>query len=67
MILVSFFEILYGDRLTKNVQKLRIQVIPRSTYRVMQAKRLQNYNPLKFAPTRDETQASSIAILAERD
>ena len=31
MVLVSFFEIPYGDRLTKNVQKLRVQVIPRST------------------------------------
>ena len=33
MILVSFFEIPYGDRLTKNVQKLRVQVIPRSMVR----------------------------------
>ena len=31
MTLVSFFEIPYGDRLTKNVQNLRVQVIPRST------------------------------------
>ena len=35
MVLVSFFEIPYGDRLTKNVQKLRVQVIPRSTCNVM--------------------------------
>ena len=33
MILVSFFEIPYVDRLTKNVQKLHVQVIPKSTYR----------------------------------
>ena len=31
MVLVSFFEITYGDRLSKNDLKLRVQVIPRST------------------------------------
>ena len=31
MILVPFFEIPYGDRLAKNVQKRYVQVIPRST------------------------------------
>ena len=31
MILLSFFEIPYGDRLAKNVKKRYVQVIPRST------------------------------------
>ena len=31
MLLLSFFEIPYGDRIAKNVQKRYVQVIPRST------------------------------------
>ena len=31
IILVPFFEIPYGDRLAKNVKKLHVRVIPRST------------------------------------
>ena len=31
MVLLPFFEIPYGDRLAKNVQKQYVQVIPRST------------------------------------
>ena len=42
MILVSFFEIPYRDRLTKNVQKLRVQVIPNSMYNVTSNPVLQN-------------------------
>ena len=34
MILVPFFEIPEGDRLAKNVWKLHVQVIPRSTINV---------------------------------